>query len=235
MKNIHLIPTTKEQHAIIQKNTGLLLVQTRDKVYTGIKLNIYITSDEEMKEGDWVVCWEDNYKEIEVVKLNKNNYTSWINSSENYRKIILTTDKQLIAAGVQAIDDEFLEWFVKNPNCEKVETIYGLFNPMGRQVEPNNLGQNHSKCVWKYKIIIPKEEPKHPRVLSENGNELFFDEEGKLIKEETLEEVDYLQGFINQFEENGEHQELSNDDWTVSQFLTWLKLNNYKIIKNKII
>jgi hypothetical protein len=50
MKNIHLIPTTKEQHAIIQKNTDLLLVQTRDKVYTGIKLNIYITSDEEVKE-----------------------------------------------------------------------------------------------------------------------------------------------------------------------------------------
>jgi hypothetical protein len=31
---------------------------------------------------------------------------------------------------------------------------------MGRQVDPMNLGQNHSQCVWKYKIIIPKEEPK---------------------------------------------------------------------------
>jgi hypothetical protein len=47
------------------------------------------------------------------------------------------------------------------------------------------------------------------------------------------QEHDYLQGFINQFEEEGEHQELSNDDWTVSQFLEWLKLNNYKIIKNE--
>ena len=45
------------------------------------------------------------------------------------------------------------------------------------------------------------------------------------------QEHDYLQGFINQFEEEGEHQELSNDDWTVSRFLEWMKLNNFKIVK----
>jgi hypothetical protein len=39
------------------------------------------------------------------------------------------------------------------------------------------------------KIIIPQEEPKHPRVLSENGNELFFDEQGNLIKEEPKQET----------------------------------------------
>ena len=49
---------------------------------------------------------------------------------------------------------------------------------------------------------------------------------------ETLEEHNYLQGFINQFEQGGEHQELSNDDWTVSRFLEWMKLNNFKILKN---
>lgn len=45
------------------------------------------------------------------------------------------------------------------------------------------------------------------------------------------QEHDYLQGFINQFEEEGEHQELSNDDWNVSRFLEWMKLNNFKIVK----
>ena len=35
----------------------------------------------------------------------------------------------------------------------------------------------------------PKEEPKHPKVLSENGNELFFDEQGNLIKEEPKQET----------------------------------------------
>jgi hypothetical protein len=34
-----------------------------------------------------------------------------------------------------------------------------------------------------------KEEPKHPKVLSEKGNELFFDEQGNLIKEEPKQEV----------------------------------------------
>jgi hypothetical protein len=34
MKNIHLIPTNNEQHSIIQKNTGLLLIQTPRKEYS---------------------------------------------------------------------------------------------------------------------------------------------------------------------------------------------------------
>ena len=49
--------------------------------------------------------------------------------------------------------------------------------------------------------------------------------------ERYIVEHNYLQGFINQFEEEGEHQELSNDDWTVSRFLEWMKLNNFKIVK----
>ena len=40
-----------------------------------------------------------------------------------FKKIILTTDQDLIADGVQAIDDEFLEWFVKNPSCENIPII----------------------------------------------------------------------------------------------------------------
>ena len=51
----------------------------------------------------------------------------------HYKKIIMTTDKSTNVlcscgkdcgakeSGVQAIDDEFLEWFVKNSNCESVE------------------------------------------------------------------------------------------------------------------
>jgi hypothetical protein len=126
MKNIHLLPTEKEQHSIVQKNTGLLLVQTTDKVYSGTKLNLYITSDEEIKEGDkWLynIHW-NKPKKIEV---------DWVlkilNESSNTFKIILTTDQDLIADGVQAIDDEFLEWFVKNPSCEYVEFEMQCLDP----------------------------------------------------------------------------------------------------------
>jgi hypothetical protein len=82
-------------------------------------------------------------------------------------KVILTTNNLLIKNGVQAIDDDFLEWLVKNPSCEEVEVIYGLFNPMGRQVDPNNLGHNHSQCIWKHKIIFQKEESKQEKMYSE--------------------------------------------------------------------
>ena len=133
------------------------------------------------------------------------------------KKIILTDNKDLIADGVQAIDDEFLEWFIENPSCEEVEIdcrltikengIQELMKDEYYQKFPEEL----PNCVFinHYKIIIPKEEPKpihqqiidivggeerfreiakikpiHPKVFSEKGNELFFDEKGYLIKEE---------------------------------------------------
>lgn len=45
-------------------------------------------------------------------------------------------------------------------------------------------------------------------------------------EDEIIEDYNYLDGFIRQFKE-----ELSNEDWTVSRWLDWLKLNNFKIVK----
>jgi hypothetical protein len=73
-----------------------------------------------------------------------------LRSDNKPRKIILTTDGDLIKDGVQSIDDEFLEWFVKNPSCEeaKVEiTEISCIIP--------NFGD-----VDKYRIAIPKQESK---------------------------------------------------------------------------
>ena len=67
-------------------------------------------------------------------------------------KVILTTNNLLIKDGVQAIDDEFLEWFVKNPSCEEVEIEYD------KDIFP--YGVETSNGYGWYKIIIPKEEPK---------------------------------------------------------------------------
>jgi hypothetical protein len=83
----------------------------------------------------------------------------------------MTTDPELIKDGVHPIGEDFLQWFVKNPTCIKVEVVYGLFNPMGRQVDPNDLGQNHSKCVWKYKIITTKQEQKQHLIDIMKGDE----------------------------------------------------------------
>jgi hypothetical protein len=58
-------------------------------------------------------------------------------------KIILTTDQNLIKERVQAINDEFLEWFVKNPSCEEVEVLHQDVYSMGKWDRRSN-------------IIIPK-------------------------------------------------------------------------------
>jgi|LauGreDrversion4_2_1035121.scaffolds.fasta_scaffold130446_3 hypothetical protein len=51
------------------------------------------------------------------------------------------------------------------------------------------------------------------------------------LKMEKEIHYDYLSGFIDQFGD-GPLGELNPDDWDALQFLRWLKLNNYKIIKN---
>jgi len=73
--------------------------------------NIYITSDEEIKVRDWFYLDDA----IIIAK-----YIS-VKPVKEAKKIILTTDPDLIKDGVQVIDDEFLEWFVKNPSCEEIE------------------------------------------------------------------------------------------------------------------
>jgi hypothetical protein len=112
--------------------------------------NIYITSDEEIKEGDWSFELHNGDSKATSPKFKDKKGNNWwlrqINmncsaSDPECKKIILTTDETLIKDGVQAIPDEFLEWFVKNPSCENVEVEYG---------DDGN----------GYQIIIPKEEPK---------------------------------------------------------------------------
>ena len=123
-----------------------------------LKENIHITSDEEIKEGDWSYNIEQNIvaKCIHIEGLSNGYYKG--------KKIILTTDQDLIKDGVQAIDDEFLEWFVKNPSCEEVETVF------------NNRGisgvEKILKTFGEYEIIIPKEEPKE-ETLEEVGERIF--------------------------------------------------------------
>jgi hypothetical protein len=122
MKNLHSISTDKPSRLCINGKN---------------QIHIYITNSEEIKEGDWVF----NLK-------SKGVYSIFIlNEVVNYeKKIILTTDQELIKDGVQPIDDEFLEWFVENPNCESVK-VNDLYNYTNENTE--HIG---------YKIIIPQEE-----------------------------------------------------------------------------
>jgi len=160
MKNIHILPTDKPSILIkdIWKNTFSLIENFNTK-HTDFKAqNIYITNSEEIKVGDYVNGgdWNEiekikHQKEVDNLKLYKDG-----DFTVPYRKIILTTDQDLIKDGVQAIDDEFLEWFVQNPSCEEVEVDLVSVNEFGSEITVNGYG--FDKFI--YKIIIPKKEPK---------------------------------------------------------------------------
>jgi hypothetical protein len=155
MKNIHILSTDKSRlyrnlltDRLFILESSFMDVSECNREYQ----NIYITNSEEIKEGDW--CFLDqpleygfpNYQEIFQNKEDSN----YLNSINNLvKKIILTTDQDLIKDGVQAIDDEFLQWFVGVPFGEikevEVEFDYNSYK----------FGKLKSKCN---KIIIPQEE-----------------------------------------------------------------------------
>ena len=148
MKNIHLIPTDKPT-GIFESKNGLhfsIIEKIRYGEFKGF--HIYITNDEEIKGGDWFV--QVNTKKI-IKHHPKNGLLLQPQSFD--KKIVLTTDQDLIKDGVQAIDDEFLEWFVKNPNCEFVE-VQWIKTPDGIFYHKDNVP------YYSYKIIIPQEEVK---------------------------------------------------------------------------
>ena len=156
MKNIHVLPTDKPSRLSIL-NSGKLNFGAEIMSSSNSKpQHIYITNDEEIKDGDWILYCNSVYK---VLRINSNNRPVVKMSDgefelSNWNKIILTDNKDLIKDGVQAIDDEFLEWFVKNPSCEEVETKLVEF-----EVDME-LGDSCIEYGSYYEIIIPKEEPK---------------------------------------------------------------------------
>ena len=83
---------------------------------------------------------------------------------KKYQKIILTTDQDLIKDGVQAIDDDFLEWFVKNPSCEEVEVA------KTNKLIDNYADKDEDKWEVKYHIYFPKEEPKQETLEEAAGS-----------------------------------------------------------------
>jgi hypothetical protein len=197
MKNIHVLPTDKPSRLL----QSLKVIELLDKEWLSpignVNRNICITSNESLKQGEENLgCYYLHYNG----KIIKKNNSEWTNTYNNQfiKKIILTDNKDLIKDGVQAIDDEFLEWFVKNSSCESVEvqtkiTKDGVWTDLKGYVE---LPTIHS---IKYKIIIPKEEicsfcDGTGQVVSSTTISRFKTCDCKMIpqqpKQETLEEVE---------------------------------------------
>jgi len=199
MKNIHILPTDKPSRLF--KLAGDLHLHKECGIDPKRNQHIYITNDEEIKEGDWFYLdmSHSNTLPDEIHQMGNDKWSktggihfcegnSWVDSC---KKIILTTDQDLIKNGIQAIDDEFLEWFVKNPSCERVEVkdVYKTFLEGDKRSVSNFRN--------KYKIIISKGEPKFITVNIESA---IGEDLGKVSyiplpnvdyipKQETLEEA----------------------------------------------
>jgi hypothetical protein len=153
MKNLHIIPTN-DPSKLIKNNLGYGIVSDAWKQFD-IDLiqaqyqNIYITDNSEI-----IASWVLN------THTNKAYYLNGFYGIQPFvKKIILTTDPDLIQGGIQPISDEFLQWFVKNPSCGEVEVKKQYVTPLGDIVDfcYDNERLNH-------KIIIPQEEPKQKTI-----------------------------------------------------------------------
>jgi hypothetical protein len=174
MENIFLLPTDKPSRLYSILGSYRLGLTSNDPFYTenlggGTQnQNIYITSDEEIKDvrphkGKWQL------EKGEIL----NKFPNYLTDLSECKLVIMTTDQDLIKDGVQAIDDEFLEWFVKNPSCESVgvETTR----------ERNGYYSKHKK---RYKIIIPQEEPKKETL----------EEVAKIYSKNKLSKLGFIEG-----------------------------------------
>jgi hypothetical protein len=187
--------------------TNTLKKQLKNKMKNIFKVQseYYITSDEEIKEGYWVFD-STNYGLIHKVWEVTKTHFSFKDSlharglkSRNrnlkihFKKIILTTDSDLIKDGIQSIDDTFLEWFVKNPSCESVEVVLDEIS----LVISDNI----------YRIIIPQEQPKtnleklpFPELIEELVN---YHKDTFLVEEENpiqLFSMEFILGFLEYIE-----------------------------------
>jgi len=203
MKNIHILPTDKTSRLFLSPMNNLKLSdEVIGNLYQGLKpQNIYITSPEEIKEGDWFIHSSHEIttllKAIDVRgRILDNQGTSC--NIDYCKKIILTTDPSL-APDVQKIDDEFLDWFIKNSSCEYIKTEKWL--------------DDEGKVL--YSRIIPKEEPKQ-ETLEEACNRFYENNiDDTNIEREHHEDCikELMIGFANQWQQERSYSE---EDFTKS-------------------
>ena len=126
------------------------------------------------------------------------------------KKIILTTDIDLIKDGVQAIDNKFLEWFINNSNCEEIEVV-----------DVRSLGVYGS--YYPYKINIPKKETKQETLEEAAIN--YLDRTYNLSYERTTWQKLHEKTFIAGAKWQQEQEQSNENSW----------FNEYQEVENYII
>jgi hypothetical protein len=175
MKNIHVLPTDKPSRLYYSGNNHELILSKQPvsfRIFERSTQHIYITSNEKFKQDEYITDG------IEVIKATpKLVNAQGLVDRRDWKKIILTTDQELIKDGVWGIEDGFLEWFVKNPTCEYVELKgYAIILP-GESCDCDKMC---SECEAKQETLTYTEAAKK--------EERIFNST-MMSKQETLEEV----------------------------------------------
>lgn len=113
MKNVHLITTDKPSRLVgnakgFCKTTENFIQNDLDFIFAKF-YNIYITDDSEIKEGDWIVIKNIELNRVSTIKCETENQVLIANFKSDYnikKKIILTTDQDLINDGIEKIKQE---------------------------------------------------------------------------------------------------------------------------------
>jgi len=161
----------------------------RDIVSSFKVQNIYITVNGSFARGAYVTDG------IEVIKATpKLVDAQGLVDRRNWKKIVLTSDPDLIADGIKHTGEEFLDWFVKNPNCDQVEAKHTTKEYVDDQ-------DAYGYDVSYYKIIIPETPAKGfiPDTNWEPAEEISLDdiEEQESVEGCFLANIKYVLQFNN--------------------------------------
>ena len=231
MKNLHLIETNKPSVLILRQDRKLFFTGYGGQLgkINGLRKdvpqNIYITNSEEIKKGDWFMSDFNSFPIHNIKELSERGGTlGWKQKDlKNNLKIILTTDQDLI--GVQPIDDEFLEWFVKNPSCEWVEVDnrpkisssergFVMDNPNYNKIiipkeKPKQgrekIEEDFLKCISNSKVVY---KPKQETTLEEAGEKLYPNREFFLHRFQNIERKAFTEGAKWQMERSYSEEEV---------------------------
>ena len=154
-----------------------------------IQDELYIVSD---KEKSFYCIKECPMAGLNIDRCDCQIFTACSNKVGN---IILTTNKSLINDGVQAIDDEFLQWFVKNPSCKRVRVDKFVSRKFFCTTPIISREETKPKTILESLQEYFKNTPKE-KVLEDWNEFQHLDEEGITVKEflenqkqETLEQA----------------------------------------------
>jgi hypothetical protein len=208
MKNIFLLPTDKPSRLAKHSSGSFHIVANKSHkkgLYNMTNQNIYITSSEEIKYNDYYLG-EDGLIYCLVTTVNSNG-----------KKIILTTDQELIKDGVQSIEEDFLQWFVKNPSCEEVVVKSQHIDEFGNYIDDCF----HSKTdSYVYKIIISKEEIKQEPNFYEKLKEHFENTPREKILEDWNKsaDLDKVGPTVDEFLKNSDEERLkeNGEKWSLN-------------------